>query len=298
MERDIVIIGGGPAGLSAGLYGVRRSVGCMVITPQIGGRILKAHKIENYLGTKTMSGTEFMKECEKQAKAIGLEMLTDEVMDCDSEGEGPKRRFVISTASGKKITAKAIIFATGIFDQKLGVPGEEEFLGKGVSYCAECDAYFFNGKRVIVVGGGNAAAHAALILKNIAKEVEVINEHPGDMDQHLSKQLKAEGVNIRVGKIKEIKGDKFVKSVAVNGWDEPVDGIFVELGTTPTVNLAAKLGVEMDGKFIKVDEKRATNVPGIFAAGDICGKTLQIVTAAADGAIALMSAHGYISSLK
>ncbi len=294
MDYDLVIIGGGPAGLSAGIYAKRRGLKLLLITKEFGERAMKAHKIDNYLGLDLMDGPEFVDRCVKHARRVGVQILEDEVMDADSKG----KTFIIVTASGKKFSAKSLILATGISDQGLGVPGEKELLGKGVSYCATCDAPLFRNSKVIVIGSGNLAGHAALVLKGVTDKVEVIDNCDCSMDKNLLAQLKKNKIPFRKAKIEKILGKGEVTGVMVDGYEEKVEGIFIELGTTPTVDLAAKLGVMMDGRFIEVNKDQATNVPGIFAAGDVTGGLPQMITAAAQGAIAGTKAADYVIKSK
>lgn len=293
MDYDVLIIGGGPAGLSAGIYAKRRGLKTLVITKEFGERALKAHLMENYLGIDKISGPDFMKRCVEHAKRIGVELLTDEVMDAET-ADG--KTFTLTTASGKTFTGKAVIFSTGISDRKLNVPGEKELLGRGVSYCATCDAPFFRNQKVIIVGNGNAAGHGAMVVKGVTDKVEILGEGDPSMDKHVTEQLKKNKIPYRKGKIDKILGDKKVTGVIINGKEEKADGIFIELGTTPTVNIAAKLGVLMDGKFITTDKDQATNVPGIWAAGDVTGGLPQMITAAGQGAIAGTQAANHASA--
>jgi thioredoxin reductase (NADPH) len=290
MDYDLIIIGGGPAGLSAAIYGVRGGLKTAVITKEYGGRILWAHKIDNYLGVASVSGEEFMKKAVNHAKSMGVELVEDEVMGCGDEDE----LFIVKTAKGKKHRAHALIIATGIQDKFLKVPGEKELIGKGVSYCATCDGFFFKDQKVVVIGEGNAAAHAATFLKNIASDVKVIAEKMS-AEKNLVDELKKIGVEIIKGKVEKIEGKDEVTAVIVDGKKIPTSGVFIELGATSTIDLAAKLGFNMkDERFIEVDNKQQTSVPGIFAAGDVTGGLLQIVTAASQGAVAALSAHNFI----
>jgi thioredoxin reductase (NADPH) len=225
---------------------------------------------------------------------MGAKIIEDEVMDCGTENE----LFFVKTAKNKKHRALAVIIATGIQDKLLKVPGEKELVGKGVSYCATCDGFFFKGQEVVVVGGGNAAVHAAIFLKNIASNIKLIAEEMSASENMLD-ELKKNKIEIINGKVDSIEGKDEVTGIVVEGKKIPVSGVFIELGTTALINLAAQFGFNMkDERFIEVDEKQATTKPGVYAAGDVTGGLLQIITAAYQGAVAALSAHNYIHKKK
>jgi thioredoxin reductase (NADPH) len=294
MDYDLIIIGGGPAGMSAAVYAVRSGLNVAVITKKFGGRILWAHNIENYLGLKGVTGEKFMEKAVEHARSMGAKIIEDEVMDCGTENE----LFFVKTAKNKKHRALAVIIATGIQDKLLKVPGEKELVGKGVSYCATCDGFFFKGQEVVVVGGGNAAVHAAIFLKNIASNIKLIAEEMSASENMLD-ELKKNKIEIINGKVDSIEGKDEVTGIVVEGKKIPVSGVFIELGTTALINLAAQFGFNMkDERFIEVDEKQATTKPGVYAAGDVTGGLLQVITAAYQGAVAALSAHNYIHKKK
>lgn len=290
---DLIIIGGGPAGLSAAIYAARFMLKTLIITKEVGGAIVEAHKIENWPGYKSISGIELMEKFEDQVAALGVEIVENEVVDVENK----KGFFKIKTNENKTYESKNTIFACGTMRRKLNIKGEEEFSGKGVSYCATCDAAFFRNKIVAVIGGNDSAAKAALLLAEYAKEVciiyrkEKIRAEPMTISQ-ISKNPRIKIINNT--SLKEIKGEKFVTSVIFdNGKEFKLDGVFVEIGAEPCAAFASKLGVALDEKnYIIVDKTQKTNVKGIYAAGDVTNNELkQVMTACAEGAIAAKSVY-------
>ena len=299
-EYDLIIIGGGPAGITAGIYAVRRNLKTLIIEKtEMGGTVALISEIENYPGFKRISGKELTEKFHQHAKELGVEFTIEEVTQIiKTENE-----FKIKTWENE-YKAKAVILATGSKHRKLGVPGEEEFIGKGVSYCATCDAPFFKDKIVAIVGGGNTAVKDAKYLSEICSKVYLIHRRDqfraDEMDvEELKKRTNVEFVLNSI--VEEIKGDSKVKFILVRNKETgetkeiAIDGIFIDIGEVPNSDLAESLGVELDEKgFIKVNERMETNVPGVYAAGDVTGGLAQIVVAAAKGAIAAVSAYEYI----
>lgn len=309
MTYDVLIIGAGPAGLTASIYASRYKLSNLVIGKMLGGTITYAHKVDNFPGLPGISGVELSQKMAEQAKSLGVEILTKgvkEIKKGDGGNEGYKG-FAVTVESGEKYSADALILATGTERRKLGIPGEKEYLGKGVSYCTTCDAPFFKGKTVVLVGGSNAACSGAIHLANFAKKIYLI---------YRKSELRAEPVWVeevrsspKIEVIYETNltkitgGDNRVKQVEL---DKPyqnktvlvVDGVFVEIGGTPATEFLKPLGIELDeDDYIKVDEKMATNMAGVFAAGDVTTKSLilpQVITACAQGAIAANSAFEYL----
>lgn len=298
---DVIIIGAGFAGYSAAIYCVRYNLKTLVVAKQLGGTIINSEKVENYPGFKAIPGFELMQKFEEQAKEFGAEMAVDEVIGVVRE----KNDFKVETKNGKEYIAKTVILATGTERRKLEVKGAKEFEGKGIHYCATCDGAFYRNKIVVVIGGSNSAAHAALLLSRFAKKVYVIYRGAElRCEPVLSDQIKkiphAEllcGFNIT-----EVKGKDFLEKVVL---DIPykehnelvVDGLFVEIGSVPSSVIAKELGVELNhSNEIVVDAHCATNVKGIFAAGDVTNTVLkQGITAAAQGVIAATSAYHQIT---
>ncbi len=303
-EIDVAIIGGGPAGVSAAIYSKRRGTTTMLFEKGlIGGEVATTDKIDNYPGMKHISGMELAKKFEEHLKELEIEPVPEEVTELKTCGNDC---FTIKTSSGKEYRAKSVIIATGTEWKKLKIPGEKEFSGKGVSYCATCDGPLFKGKDVLVVGGGNTALSSALFLTEHANKVYLLHRR-GEFrgEEAIVNQLKEKNTEFILNSVaKEIKGSNFVEKVVYENVDSgeqkelEVHGIFVNIGLTPASELAKMAGCELDdGKYIKADPKTMqTSVPGIFAAGDIAGGMKQIVTAVSRGAIA--ATYAYVHARK
>jgi len=306
MEKcELVIIGGGPAGLSAGIYAARAAIKTVLLERGIpGGLVVSSQHIENYPGFESgISGPELMAQMEKQARRFDLEIRFADVWVIQPAGS----EIILETDHGR-ISAGAIIVATGVQPNLLGVKGEFELTGRGVSYCATCDGAFFRGKRVAVVGGGDAAVEEAMFLTKFAERVFVIHRR-GELratkiiQQRAFTNPKIEFVWHSV--VDEILGGDMVESLTVRDVRDhkttslDVDGVFIYVGYRPNSSLVEDL-VELDEKgYIITDENMRTNRPGIFAAGDIRQKLLrQVVTAVADGAIAAVAAEKYLEEMK
>jgi len=298
---DAVIIGGGPAGLTAGLYTSRARIPTLLVEKGLfGGQITTTDLIENYPGfPKGITGEELARLMEEQARRFGLETVNDEVLEVTVEGEIKRVRTYERTYE-----AKGLILCMGTEYRKLGVPGELEFAGRGVSYCSTCDGAFFRDRRVVVVGGGDSALTEALFLTRFAKEVVIIHRRDAFRGTKIY-QERAQG-NPKISflldsVVKEIKGDTVVRSVVVRnvktGEEREVetDGAFVFVGITPRTQFLKGL-VEMDeAGYILTDANCETSVKGIFAAGD-CRKQLlrQITTAVGNGATAAFALEKYL----
>ncbi len=299
---DLIILGAGPTGMAASIYASRYKISHLVIGNIFGGSLFKAHKIENWPGEKSISGSDLVMKFYEHAKSLGAEIMEEEVVEI-SKGNGA---FIAKTNLNKTYQSKAILIALGTKHRKLNVPGEEEFLGKGVSYCAVCDGAFFKGKIVAVIGGSNSAAMAAEMLSEYTEKTyliyrkEIMRCEPVILER-LEKNPKIEIIyNTNVAKV---AGDKKVELIEIdnkyNGSDKiKLDGLFIEVGSVPFVDLAKKLGVEIDKSgCITIEANGATNVEGIYAAGDITNGSnglRQIVTAVSEGAIAATSIYGYL----
>ena len=304
MIYDIIIIGAGPAGLTASIYASRYKLSNLAIGKLIGGTITYAHKVENFPGVPSISGTELGQKMAQQAKELGAEILIDGVKEIQK-----KEIFKVITESGKEFSARTIIITTGTERRKLNIPGEKEYLGKGVSYCTTCDAPFFKDKIVVLVGGSNAACSGALHLADYAKKVFLI---------YRKNELRAEPVWVEEVKnnpkieivyatnLTEIlgEGQKVVGvklDVPYNGSELlKADGVFIEVGGIPASQLIKSLGITVnENDYIKVDERMRTNIEGIFAAGDVttgCLVLSQAITASAHGAVASNSVFEYLKS--
>jgi thioredoxin reductase (NADPH) len=295
-KYDLIIVGAGPAGLTAGLYAVRSGLKSIIISKDIGGTTNSILELENWPGFKG-SGTELMKQFYEQVKKYGVDFIMTDVGDIKKENE----EFVVETKN-KIFKSKAIILATGTKRKELNIPGEKEFKGKGVSYCVTCDAFFFKDKIVGVIGGSDCAATSALSLSDIAKKVYVIyrGEKLRCEDINSKKLEEKENVEIIYGAIpKEIKGDEKVKSLIIKNEKDKeieVDGLFIEIGAVALTKFVKNLKLKLDKEdYIVVDEEMKTSISGIFAAGDVTHHKLkQVIVAAGQGAIAAKSAHEYL----
>jgi thioredoxin reductase (NADPH) len=300
-EVDLLIIGAGPAGLTAAIYAARSGMKTVVLEKvNIGGQVSITPVVENYPGFTKIAGQTLMDMMAQQAVNYTEIHQGEEVVDI-KESDGI---FEIPT-NKTSYTAKAVLLSTGVESKKLDVPGEKEFQGKGVSYCAACDGYFFkDGKKVVVLGGGNTAATEALYLKNIGVDVTLIHRRDKlRAEQYLQQSLLNNKIPIMWDSVvKEIRGERLVTGVLIenkkDGSVKPlaVEGVFIAIGYVPNNELAEKLGIEMDEEgYLKVDKGQRTNVKGIYAAGDITGGLKQIVTAVGQGAVAAMTIFEDIS---
>ena len=298
---DLVIIGAGAAGLTAALYAGRSRLNTLVIEKMaVGGRILMSETIENYPGFPGgISTAELMRRMEDQVNELGVKFINEEVLDIDCINK-------IITTSGARYETSAVIIASGARHRKLNVPGEQEYTGRGVSYCATCDAPFFKGKKVVIVGGGNAVAEEAMYLSRFADTVSVVHRRADlraspILQERMQKNNK---INFILNSIvMQIKGDNKVKAVMVkdllNGKenDFACDGVFIYIGYEPeTLFLKNKIPLDEAG-FIETDVHMATTTPGIFACGDCRKKGFyQVVNACGDGAVAADSAYKFIAN--
>ena len=297
--ENIVIIGAGPAGISAALYAARGNMNPLVINNGIGA-LAKAEKIENYYGLEhPLSGQELYERGIDQAKALGVRILEAEVL-----GIGGFDTFTVKTTAGDFDTA-SVILATGGRRTAPKIPGLKEFEGKGVSYCAVCDAFFYRGKEVAVVGNGDFALHEAEELQNVTQDVTIYTD--GKEPEFSRKHP----IAVNTMKIQAIEGDDKVSGLlmqsdaSAQGTENekasfyPVDGVFVALGTAGSTEIARQMGAEVTDKGnIKTDEEMATTIPGLFAAGDCTGGLLQVSKAVYEGCMAAISAGKYVRQKK
>ncbi len=299
---EILIIGGGPAGLTAGIYAARSKRETLILEKLLpGGQVSLTDLVENYPGfPEGIDGPDLVKRMEEQAKKFGVEILTDEIVDIKIDDKEVKE--VIGRGGTYK--AKTVIIAGGAEPRKLGVPGEKEFTGKGVSYCATCDGAFFEGQEIAVVGGGDTAVREAIYLTQFAKKVTIIHRRDKLRASKILQERAFRNEKIDFlwnSVVTEIIGDKRVEKIKVKNvktQEESIiekNGIFIYIGLVPKTDyLKGKIDLSEDG-YILTDEKMRTNIDGIYAAGDIRKKSLrQIVTAVADGAQAAMSAVEYL----
>ncbi len=293
---DVIILGTGPAGLQAAIHAARKKVSVLVLGKETRSSVYHAH-VENFCCIFNITGEEILKTGRQQAVNFGAELLEEDVLNILPEGP----YFKVISESGTELLCTSLIVATGTTRNKLGVSGEKEFLGSGVSYCVECDANFFKDEDVAVVGGASAAVGGALTLLDYAKSVRLVCEKL-DVTDMLAAELKKSNVIIHENeKVKEIYGDTRVKEVVLTDNSRiPVTGVFIELGARGVMELAAHLGIQFDDemKYIDTNKKMETNVPGVYAAGDICGPPWQMAKAVGEGCIAGLAAAGYVKRLK
>jgi alkyl hydroperoxide reductase subunit F len=297
--KQLVIIGGGPAGISASIYAARKKMDFVLITKEVGGQVIKAGNIENYLGYAMVDGIILVEKMMEHMRKLGVEPILDEVVDVERLSEG----FEVRTASGQSFKTKTVLFCTGSEHRRLNVPGEKEYTGRGISYCYTCDAPFFKNKKVAVVGGGNSGFEAAEQLLNYASTIYLLEIS----DQFRADEVLREKVlgNEKVipllrHRVVSAEGDgMFLKGIVVEDLEKgktyrlEVEGLFVEIGLEPNTKLAQKLGVLLNSRGeIIIDCNNRTSERGVYAAGD-CTNIFakQIITAAGEGAKALLSIY-------
>ena len=280
---NVIIIGGGPAGVSAALYLARANFK-VAIVENGPGALARAHKIENFYGIAA-SGSKLYAAGLAQAKDLGVDIITDEVLAVEYYDS-----FVLTLkGSAESLPAPALILATGTKNITLNLPGLVELEGKGISYCAVCDGFFFRKKKLAVLGHGPLALHEADYLRHIAAEVTVLTNGQDDS------AAKAAGFATITTPITAVTGDQRLEAVHfADGSELAVNGLFIALGTADSTDMARKLGAQLDGRFIKVDADGATNIPGLFAAGDCIGGLKQVAKAVHDGARAGLAAIKFL----
>lgn len=302
MIYDVIILGSGPAGLSAAVYAQRARLNTLIIEekPMSGGQILDTYEVDNYPGLPGISGFELGQKFRTHADQLGAEFVNEQVQELKDLGE---KKLVVTEKSSYE--TRTLILATGARHRKLNVPGEKELAGVGVSYCATCDGAFFRGKTVAVVGGGDVALEDALFLARGCEKVYLIHRREEFRGARILQERVRESDNIELvlnSNVIEILGEQMVTSVLVHNHvknerhELQVQGVFIAVGISPNVAAADGL-VEQDQQgYIKAGEDAVTSVPGIFAAGDVRAKQLrQVITAASDGANAVISAERYLS---
>ena len=297
---DIIIIGAGPAGLTAGLYAGRQNSKALVIDKGLAGGLgSEVPMMENYPGFDLISGMELISKMKPQCEKFSEIRENQIIEDIEKRDDGIyiKTKSSIGDDFNEYLT-KSVILATGASHKHLNVPGENEFLGRGVAYCATCDGMFFVNRNVLMVGGGNSAAQEALYLKNIGCNVKIVHRRDSLRCEHrLEELLQEKGVEILWNStIKEIRGEMAVNSVTLvrDGVEEEyeTDAVFVAIGDAPSNDLAKQLGVELDENgYIITDKSQSTNVSGVYAAGDITGGVKQWIVACGEGAVAAISAY-------
>jgi len=318
-DADLIIIGGGPAGLTAAQYGARANLSVLVLEQLApGGQVLLIDVLENYPGIAAgKTGFEFSEDLHHQAVEFGAKFLSEQVMSLTKEGE----TFTVTLGNGQTHKSRVVILATGAKHKTLDIPGEKEYYGRGVSYCATCDGPFFKNKKIFVVGGGDAACDEALFLSRLSSQVILIHRRDRFRAQKAlaDRTLHNPNIEVRFNTVmKEIKGINGRLTSVVLGKtlektgtleddivsEEIADGVFIFTGTAPQTSLVSGanggLKADMDETgYIITDQHMASSIPGLFAAGDVRATPFrQVVTAAGDGAVAAHSAAAYIDCLK
>jgi len=300
---ELIIIGGGPAGMTAAVYAARKRLGAVLISKDIGGQPMWTGRIENYMGYQYIEGFELMSKFEEQMKQFPLEQkIGPQAVSLGRIGSG----FEVETDGGEKYQAKAVIVASGKRPRTLNVPGEEQFKGKGVTYCSVCDGPVFAGQKVAVIGGGNAALEAIDDMVKIAERVYVVSVTPFTGDQVLVERVQVAKnlTEFMEHEVLSISGDRLVNGIEIRdlktGEKKKLDlsGIFVEIGLNPNSDLVKGLTTLNEQGEIVVNCRNETDVPGLFAAGDVTNvPEKQIVISAGEGAKAALQAHKYLQRL-
>lgn len=293
---DVVIVGTGPAGLQAAIHASRKKVSVMVLGKEHKSSLFNAH-VENLCCLFNATGKTMLETGRRQAENFGTRFLDADILKINAVADG----FVLETEADISIHCRALILATGTARNKLKVKGEKELLGKGVSYCVDCDGNFYRGEDVAVVGDESAAADGALTLAEIAGTVHLICDDLKVSETLMERLADSRVVVHRKARVKEIAGDDKVDALLLDdGRRLSASGVFIELGAKGLMELATTLGVALDDemRFIRTDKGQRTNVPGIFAAGDICGPPWQVAKAVGEGCVAGLNAADYAKKSK
>ncbi|MBT3262677.1 FAD-dependent oxidoreductase [Candidatus Woesearchaeota archaeon] len=298
--RDVIIIGGGAAGLGAALYSARFSLDTMCIAKEFGGTGNIAHKVDNWIGDPGISGFDLMQRFEKHVKEYNVPLISDEVKEIKKIEGG------FEVVGKETYQGKTIILAVGMKHRELGIPGEKEFAGNGVHYCYTCDGPLYKDKNIAVVGGGDSAALGALMLKDYAKKVSMLYRGEKLRAEPFNSEAVEKSENVEIitkVNVVEVLGDEtgMTKVKLDNGDEMVLDGLFIEIGHIPLNELAKKLEVKLDEKgFVEVENDQSTNVEGVYVAGDLSNITglKQFITSASQGSIAAQSAYHYIMKNK
>lgn len=297
-QYDIIIVGAGPGGLTAGIYAGRQGTKNLILDRDLAGGIgREVPEMENYPGFESISGLELIEKMKAQAtRNCDLHEMEEVIGITKNDDE---YRFTVKTNKAE-YQSKTIILATGSSHRHLDANGEEEFKGKGVSYCATCDGFFFQGRDIIMVGGGNSALQEAIYLKNLGANVTLVHRRDEFRAQkHLQDMVEKEGINIIYNAtVEEIKGSMLVESVVLKNTqtgeltEMPINGIFISVGYIPHNELANELGVDLDESgHIIIDKEQKTNIKYVYAIGDVCVGLKQWVVACGEGAVAATSAY-------
>lgn len=302
MVYDLIIVGGGPAGITAGIYAARQKLNTLLITKSFGGQVArKAVAIENYPGFEEISGMELIQKFEKHLRKYKIDIERDSITKIKKIG----KNFFVWTKSKNQFQARAVIIASGADPRPLEVPGEKKFIGRGVSYCSICDGPLFSNKTVAVIGGGNAGFEAAIFLSKFVKKIYILEYAPkvgaDETNQERVKKTRKTEV-ITSAALKQIKGKEFVDSIVYQNRKTgknitlPLEGVFVEIGSQPATSFIKGLVDFNEKDEIKINPRNnQTKTPGLFAAGDVTDvKDKQIIIAAGEGAKAALSVYEYL----
>lgn len=293
MQYDVIIIGKGPAGLSASLYTTRGNLSTLIIGQ--GSALMKAPKIENFCCTEITSGEELIEKGVSQAERLGAQIVEEEVVGLKSSADG---QFVVTT-DRNNYEAKALIIASGKGKVPVPITNIERFEGKGVHYCAVCDGFFYKDAKVGILGYKDYAVHELQQFEGITDDLTIYtNGNDLQITQENRQYLTEKKIKMRMDLIKSLEGGDFLEKIVFNdGSEETVKGIFVAYGSASSTDFARTLGIQMEDNNIVVDEKQKTSIPGIFAAGDCTGGFAQVATAVGQGAVAGEQAKLYVKSL-
>ena len=294
---DVVIIGAGPAGIQAAIHASRKKTSVLVLG-RAGNSALHGAHIENYAFVAGVStGAGLLEIGLEQARNFGAEISPEDVLKITQEDA----LFSIELESGRSVGARTVIFCMGVSKKKLGVAGEKEFAGKGVSYCVDCDANFYRGATVAVAGDRSAAVDGALTLLDYAAKVYLVAAEL-NVSEELLERLKASQVECIESAVQQINGDRVVNSLLLaNGATLEAEGVFIELGSKGALELATQIGVQLDTesfKYIETNRRQETNIPGVYAAGDIVGPPYQMAKAVGEGCVAGMEAATYARRIR
>ncbi|MDD1706402.1 MAG: FAD-dependent oxidoreductase [Methanoregulaceae archaeon] len=296
---DVLIIGAGPAGLTAGVYCARKLLKTLLISENIGGQASESWAIENYMGYRMITGDDLMRKFEEQVRSLDLQLELDKVLILDRSGND----FIVNTATGTAYRARAIILAQGKQPRKLGVEGEERYLGRGLSVCSTCDGPLFRDKVVAIVGGGNSALQTAIEMSGIAREVHLVVRSTLKADETYVRayEKKTNIVTHTNSVVSKLQGNSMLTGITLKDrtsgkeTDLTVDGVFAEIGWIPNTAFLEGFVDMNQEKEIIIDIDCHTSIPGILAAGDVTNiRTKQIITAAGEGAKAALSAYDYL----
>ena len=296
---DLIVLGGGPTAIACAIYAARFALDVLIVGKIFGGLIVTTDIVENYPGITSTSGQGLMEMFKDHMNSLNIPYISDEIRSIENAGD-----YFVLNSYFQKFKTKSICIATGSERRKLGIPGEEEFAGKGVSYCATCDGPFYKDKEVCVIGGSDSAAKEALFLAQNVKKVYIIYRKEEIRAEPINKKRVYENEKIEIiynTNVVEIVGKTNVKRVIFdNGKELEVDGVFIEIGSIPNSEIAQRIGIKTNEKReIIINRKSETNIPGIFAAGDVADAPFkQAITGVAEGVIAAYSAFEYIKDVK